>query len=36
MKHLKILKAQVDIRLNDYFLEGSPVINQIRKIKNIS
>lgn len=36
MKHLQIIKSTVAIRLNDYFLNGLPVVNQIRKLKDIA
>ena len=36
MKHLEILKAPVELRLSDYYLQGTPVINQERKLKDIA
>jgi glucose-6-phosphate isomerase len=35
MKHLEILKAPVELNLSNYILKGEPVINQIRKLKDI-
>jgi glucose-6-phosphate isomerase, archaeal len=36
MKHLEIMKSPVEIKLDDFYLKGSPVINQTRKLKDIS
>jgi glucose-6-phosphate isomerase len=36
MKHLEIVKVPVEIRLSDFFLKGAPVVNQIRKLKDIA
>jgi len=36
MKHLQILKSPVELDLNNYALKGEPVINQIRKLKDLS
>jgi glucose-6-phosphate isomerase len=36
MKHLSISKPPVHIKLNNFFLEGLPVINQTRRIKDIA
>ncbi len=35
MKHLEIMKSPVELNLNDYRMTGEPVINQVRKIKDI-
>jgi glucose-6-phosphate isomerase, archaeal len=35
MKHLEIMKSPVGLNLNDYLMKGEPVINQIRKLKDI-
>lgn len=36
MKHLQIIKSPVTIKPNDYFLEGLPVVNQLRMLKDIA
>ena len=36
MKHLKIIKSPVKLSLTDYHMTGDPIINQIRKIKDLS
>lgn len=36
MKHLKIGKSSVDLQLTDYKMKGDPIINQTRKIKDLS
>ena len=35
MKHLEIMKSPVELNLNDYLMKGEPVINQVRKLKDI-
>lgn len=35
MKHLEIMKSPVELNLNDYLIKGEPVINQVRKLKDI-
>jgi glucose-6-phosphate isomerase len=35
MKNCKILKSPVELNLNDYLMTGEPVINQVRKLKDI-
>jgi hypothetical protein len=35
MPHLKIVRTPVDLRLDDFMLRGEPVIDQIRKIKDL-
>lgn len=36
MKHLQILRSPVELDLNNYALKGEPVINQIRKLKDLT
>jgi len=36
MKHLKILKSQVELNLKNYSLKGEPVIRQIRKLEDLN
>jgi len=36
MKHLQILKSPVELDLINYAMKGEPVINQIRKLKDLS
>jgi glucose-6-phosphate isomerase len=36
MKHLKILKSPVELNLNNYAMTGSPVIGQVRKLKDLT
>jgi len=36
MKHLQILKSPIELDLDNYALKGEPVINQIRKLKDLS
>ena len=35
MKHLEMVKSPVKLNLNDYKMIGEPVINQVRKLKDI-
>jgi glucose-6-phosphate isomerase, archaeal len=35
MPHLKIVRTPVDVKLDDFMLRGEPVIDQIRKIKDL-
>lgn len=35
MNHLKIMKSPVDLNLENFTITGEPVINQIRKLKDI-
>lgn len=36
MKHLEIVKVPVEIRMSDFLLKGAPVLNQMRKLKDIA
>ncbi len=36
MKHLKVIKSPVEFRLADYNLKGNSIINQVRRIKDLS
>lgn len=35
MEHLKIFRSPVELNLKDYSLTGSPVVNQLRKLKDL-
>ena len=35
MNHLEIMKSSVELNLNDYQMNGDPVINQVRKLNDI-
>ncbi len=35
MKHLEILKSPVELALNNYAMKGTPVVNQVRSLKDV-